>query len=123
MAARELLNAAYTSFNARDLGGVLRLMHTDVDWPNGMEGGRVHGHAGVRDYWTRQWGMMDPHVEPVGFATDDAGDTVVSVHQVVRDLEGKVLMDQMVTHVYSLEDGLIRRMEIRSPEIRDSEEE
>jgi SnoaL-like domain len=123
MAARELLNAAYTSFNTRDLDGALRLMHTDVDWPNGMEGGRVHGHAGVRDYWTRQWGMIDPHVEPVGFATDEAGDTVVSVHQVVRDLEGKVLVDQMVTHVYTLEDRLIRRMEIRSPEIRDSEEE
>jgi len=27
-----------------------------VDWPNGMEGGRVHGHAEVRAYWTRQWG-------------------------------------------------------------------
>jgi len=123
MAARELLNAAYTSFNTRDLDGALRLMHTDVDWPNGMEGGRVHGHAGIRDYWIRQWGMIDPHVEPVGFATDDAGDTVVSVHQVVRDLEGKVLVDQMVTHVYTLKDGLIQGMEIRSPEIRDSEEE
>jgi len=123
MDARELLAAAYSRFNARDLEGVLQLMHTDVDWPNGMEGGRVHGHQGVRDYWTRQWRMMDPHVEPVGFATNEAGDTVVSVQQVVRDLEGKVLVDQMVTHVYNLEDGLIRRMEIREIEIRDGEEE
>jgi len=123
MAAHELLRAAYKLFNARDLDSVLRLMHADVDWPNGMEGGRVHGHAGVRDYWTRQWAMMDPHVEPVGFATNEAGDTVVSVHQVVRDLDGKVLIDQMVTHVYHMEDGLIRRMEIRGLEIRDAEEE
>jgi hypothetical protein len=123
MDARELLTAAYSRFNARDLEGVLQLMHADVDWPNGMEGGRVHGHEGVREYWTRQWGMLDPHVEPVGFATDEAGDTAVSVHQVVRDLEGKVLVDQMVTHVYRLENGLIRSMEIQGLEIRDGEEE
>ena len=40
-------------------------MHPDVDWPNGMEGGREHGHAAVRDYWTRQFGLIDSHVEPL----------------------------------------------------------
>lgn len=109
---RELLIAAYSNFNARALGAVLALMHNDVDWPNGMEGGRVHGHQGVRDYWTRQWGMLDPHVEPVSFRTDDSGTTTVTVHQVVRSLEGKVLVDQVVEHAYLIEDGLIRRMDI-----------
>jgi hypothetical protein len=37
----------------------------------------------------------------------------VSVHQVVRDLAGKVLADEMVEHTYQLEDGSIRRMDIR----------
>ena len=32
---------------------------------------------------------------------------------VVRDLSGKVLADQMVQHVYSMQDGLIKHMEIR----------
>jgi hypothetical protein len=27
----------------------------------GMEGRRVHGHEAVRDYWTRQWNLVDPH--------------------------------------------------------------
>jgi hypothetical protein len=35
------------------------------------------------------------------------------VHQVVRDLAGTVLADQMVEHVYQVQDGSIRRMEIR----------
>ena len=116
--ARELLTVAYDRFNARDMEGVLQTMHADVDWPNGMEGGRVHGQDGVRDYWTRQWGMINPHVEPGGFKTDEAGDTVVAVHQVVRDLEGKVLVDQMVDHVYRIENGLIRRMEIRDCKVK-----
>ena len=111
--AQEVVARAYVFFNARDLERVLALMHEDVDWPNGMEGGRVHGHAGVREYWTRQWGMVDPHVEPVGFAEEPDGRIRVTVHQLVRDLSGKLLVDQLVEHVYRVEDGLIRAMEIQ----------
>jgi len=57
--ARKLLTMTYAKFNARDLEGVLRTLDADVDWPNGMEGGRVRGRDGVREYWTRQWGMVD----------------------------------------------------------------
>jgi ketosteroid isomerase-like protein len=109
---RELLLAAYANFNARALDAVLALMHEDVDWPNGMEGGRVHGHQGVREYWTRQWAMLDPHVEPVGFRTEGPGKIAVTVHQVVRSLDGALLADQMVEHTYLIEDGLIRKMDI-----------
>jgi SnoaL-like domain len=113
MSARELLTFTYASFNARDVDSVLKTMHEDVDWPNGMEGGWVHGHAGVRAYWTRQWGVVDPHVEPVGFAEEADGRVAVTVKQVVRDLSGAILLDRLVEHVYWIEDGLIRSMEIR----------
>ena len=49
-------------------------------------------------------------------ADDETGVTVVDVHQVVRDLSGNILVDQMVQHVYSIQDGLIERMDIRSRE-------
>ena len=32
-----------------------------------MDGGYVHGPEAVREYWTRQWTMVSPQVEPVGF--------------------------------------------------------
>jgi hypothetical protein len=108
----ELLAAAYAAFNARNIDSVLAMMHPDVDWANGMEGGRVHGHKGVRDYWVRQWASIDPHVEPLRFRTDAADRIVVDVHQVVRDLSGRVLSDQMVQHLYTIEDNLIQRMDI-----------
>jgi ketosteroid isomerase-like protein len=113
MKERDLLSATYRAFNARDIDAVLAVMHPDVDWPNGMEGGRVHGHAAVREYWRRQWAVIDPHVEPRGFGSDETGRVVVDVHQLVRDLAGKILADQMVQHIYLIEDGLIRSMEIR----------
>lgn len=108
-----LIRRAYAAFNARDIDGTLATMTPDVDWPNGMEGGRVHGHDGVRAYWTRQWGMINPHVEPVSFDEEDGGRVIVGVDQVVKDLSGKVLIDRIVQHVYSLREGLICGMEIR----------
>src|SRR5258705_6728346 len=38
-----MLRELYASFNARDIDAVLARLAPDVDWPNGMEGGRVHG--------------------------------------------------------------------------------
>ena len=113
--APELLREAYAAFNRRDIASVLALMNSDVDWPNGMEGGRVRGHDEVRAYWTRQWAVVDPYVEPARIVEGDSGDMVVEVHQVVRDLAGKVLVDRMVQHVYRIRGGLIERMDIRDP--------
>jgi ketosteroid isomerase-like protein len=113
MTPEGLLRRTYVAFNARDLDAALAVMHPSVEWPNGMEGGMVHGHRGIREYWNRQWGMVNPHVEPMRFVTEGDGRIDVHVHQLVRDLAGNVLMDKFVQHVYHFEDGLIRSMEIR----------
>ena len=110
---RDLLKFVYAAFNWRDIEAILPKMHPNVEWPNGMEGGWVHGHVGVRAYWTRQWGVVDPHVEPVSIEAAEDGRALVNVHQVIRDLKGTVLMDRMVQHIYSISGGLIQRMEIR----------
>jgi len=66
----QLLRCICDAFNARDIDGVVRRMTTtDVDWPNAWEGDRVRGHDGVRDYRTRQWPAIDPHLERVAYAT------------------------------------------------------
>lgn len=109
----ELLRRCYAAFNARDLEGAVAVMHPDVSWPNGWEGGWVEGREGVRRYWERQWAAIDPHVEPQVYSKESDGRITVHVHQVVRDLSGNVLADQIVEHVYQFQDGCIRRMEIR----------
>src|SRR6266404_1970017 len=111
----DLLKRVYDRFNARDMETVLAAMHEDVVWANGMEGGHVHGREGVRGYWTRQWAMINPRVEPVGFSTTHDGEIIVEAHQIVRDLEGNLLADQMVGHIFRLENGLIKRFDIRQP--------
>jgi ketosteroid isomerase-like protein/uncharacterized protein YciI len=110
-----LLARVYRAFNARDVAAALATMHPDVEWANGLEGGIVRGRDAVRDYWARQWRLIDPHVEPRRISADDRGRVVVEAHQVIRDLAGRVVKDQNVVHVYELEGGRIRRMEIRQP--------
>lgn len=109
----DLLKSVYGLFNARDIETVLAAMREDVIWANGMEGGHVYGRDEVRRYWTHQWAMIDPHVEPVAFAHGPEGEVVVEVHQIVRDLEGNLVIDKMVGHVFRIENGLIKRFDIR----------
>ena len=108
----ELLRRAYRAFNEKDIEGVLANFGRDVDWPNAWEGGRVVGHAAVREYWTRQFAEIDPQVEPVGFEALSDGRVRVQVRQRVRDRGRNVLADGLVAHVYSVRDGLVERMEV-----------
>jgi hypothetical protein len=110
----ELVKRLYDRFNARDMEMLLASMQEDVIWANGMEGGHVHGREEVRRYWTRQWAMIDPHVEPVAFSRGTGGEIIVDVHQTVRDLDGALLADAHVGHVFHLEGGLVRRFDIQA---------
>jgi ketosteroid isomerase-like protein len=108
----ELLRAAYAAFNARDINAALALMSPDVVWPRAFKGGFVRGPEEVRAYWTEQWSEIDGHVEPVAFHSEDAGQVLVEVHQVVRDLAGAMLADEHVGHRFTIEHGLIQAMEV-----------
>ncbi len=109
----ELLQHLYERFNARDMEATLAIMHRDVVWANGIEGGYVYGHEGVRDYWTRQWATIESRADPVGISIGENATIEVEVHLTARDREGNVVFDKMATHVFQMEDGLIRRFDIR----------
>jgi hypothetical protein len=106
------LRELYAAFNARDIDPVLHRMTADVDWPNAWEGGRVRGHGGVRDYWVRQWAAIDPTVEPVAFGSRPDGSVAVEVDQVVRGLDGGLLSEGHVFHVYRFRADLVSRMDV-----------
>ncbi len=112
----QMLTQLYGDFNARNTQAVLTHMAPDVEWPASTEGsGYITGPAAIGAYWARQWTTLDPRVEPKAFTEDNEGRTVVTIHQVVHDTEGKLLVDQVLHHVYTLnEQGLVRRMDIKS---------
>jgi hypothetical protein len=109
---KTLIEKAYSAFNKRDIDGALALMTEDVSWPKASEGGKVVGKEGIRAYWTRQWGEFDPHVEPITVTEEDGGKVRVKVHQLVKSLQGDVLSDSEVLHVFTVNSGLIAAMDL-----------
>jgi hypothetical protein len=109
---KTIIEQAYSAFNQRDIDGALALMTEDVSWPKASEGGKIIGKEEIRAYWTRQWGEFDPHVEPLAMSEEDGGKTRVRVHQLVRNLQGNVLSDSQVFHVFTMSNGLIAAMNL-----------
>ena len=110
--SRSVIEQVYRAFNRRDTDGAVALMTEDVSWPKASEGGRITGKDEIRAYWTRQWAEFDPHVEPLAMDAGEGGKTHVRVHQVVRSMQGEVLSDSEVVHVFTLAGGLIAAMEV-----------
>ena len=109
---KAIIEQAYSAFNKRDIDGALALMTQDVSWPKASEGGKIVGKEEIRAYWTRQWGEFDPYVEPHAITGEDGGKTRVRVHQLVKSLEGEVLSESEVLHVFTLSNGLIAAMDL-----------
>lgn len=80
----------YQKFNERNIDFVINDMTSDVKWANGMDGGFVYRHEGVREYWTRQFKLVSSHVTPLEVRKENE-EIVVKVHQIVHDLEGNYL--------------------------------
>jgi hypothetical protein len=109
------LRALYAAFNARDMDVLLASMTDDVDWPNAWEGGRLAGREAVRGYWTRQWAAIDPRVEPLEVTPMSDGRMAVEVLQTMRGLDGALIAEGRVRHVYAFSGELIARMDVEDP--------
>lgn len=116
MNKEEILKKAYDLFNARKADELLLLMMPGVHWPNGWEGGYVNGREEVKAYWLRQWKEVDPEVVPEAFYRLVDGKTEVTVRQTVKDLNGSLLFNGRVKHIYSFEGDLVSEMQIEAVE-------
>ncbi|MDF7814189.1 nuclear transport factor 2 family protein [Hymenobacter sp. YC55] len=110
--AQDLIRQAYAAFNARDIPAVLATLHPQVRWARAWEGDYATGHDEVRAYWQRQWQELDPHVEPTSIKELPDGKLEVAVQQVVKDKHGALVFAGPVTHVYTLQEGLLQQMDI-----------
>lgn len=113
----QLLMAVYHAFNKRDIDTVLSVLTPDVDWANGLEGGRLSGTEAVRQYWLHQWQTTSPEVEPISAAVDEQGRTVVEVRLVVRDSAGALVRADFVQHVFTFDGLHIRRFDIEPSDL------
>ncbi len=106
-ANQEFLQNLYDAFNRREIEAIISAMRPDVKWANGLEGGFVYGRDAVREYWTNQFKAIQPELEALKFETDEKNRNVVTVHQIIKDLQGNLLADATVHQIFTIENGLI----------------
>ena len=109
---QQFLQNLYDAFNKREIETIISLMRSDVKWANGLEGGFVYGRDQVREYWINQFKDIQPELETLKFETDENNRNIVTVHQIIRDLQGNLLADATVHQIFTIEDGLISLYEI-----------
>ena len=108
---RSFIKHIYKNFNERNIDLVIANMTIDVQWATGMDGGYVYGRNNVRTYWTKQFSLVSSKVTPLQI--DDKSNVVkIKVHQVVHDVNGNLLADEIVYHLFTLKDGTIARFDI-----------
>ncbi len=113
---QEFLQNLYDAFNNREIETIISFMRPDVKWANGVEGGFVYGCDAVREYWNNQFNDIQPELETLKFETDENNRNVVTVHQVIKDLQGNLLADATIQQIFTIEDGLISLYEIGETE-------
>lgn len=113
---QQFLQNLYDAFNNREIETIISFMRPDVKWANGVEGGFVYGRDAVREYWSNQSKDIQVELETLKFETDEKNRNVVTVHQVIKDLQGNLLADATIQQIFTIEDGLISLYEIGETE-------
>lgn len=113
---QQFLQNLYDAFNKREIETIISLMRPDVKWANGVEGGFIYGREAVREYWINQSKSIQVQLETLKFEMDENNRNVVTVHQIIRDLQGNLLADATVQQIFTIEDGLISLYEIGETE-------
>ncbi|BAZ18629.1 hypothetical protein NIES4071_105140 (plasmid) [Calothrix sp. NIES-4071] len=113
---QQFLQYLYEAFNKGEIETIISVMHPDVKWANGVEGGFVYGRDAVREYWTNQYKVIQVQLETLKFETDENNRNIVTVHQIVRDLQGNLLADATIQQIFTIENSLISLYEIGETE-------
>ncbi|RYY22044.1 MAG: ketosteroid isomerase [Sphingobacteriaceae bacterium] len=109
-----MIKKIYAGFNARNIDTIFSVMSPSVYWPKAFDGGYITGYEAVRAYWTKQWSEINPKVEPVAITKRPDGKVEVLVDQLVKNLNGNILFQGQVKHIYTIKDNLISSMDIEA---------
>lgn len=101
-----------TAINGRDFEAALALLHPDVDWQDIVNGGRLHGLAAVRAYWTQISDLFTTGASQITHRL--IGDDRIAVRMLhsVTSKQGKAWGEDALTQVFTFRDGLIVRMDL-----------
>jgi hypothetical protein len=113
---QQFLQNLYEAFNKGEIETIISVMDPNVKWANGVEGGFVYGRDAVRKYWTNQYKVIQVQLETLKFETDENNRNVVTVYQIVKNLQGNLLAEATIQQIFTIENSLISLYEISETE-------
>lgn len=108
----QIIRDSYAAFNAGDLEKASALIAENVEWPNQLDGGMLHGRNEVVRYWQRL-GRTQPHEYEVMHCDTEAENTVVvTLIRTVKSPDNTPLSRGLLRHRYTFHGGMVIRMEL-----------
>lgn len=108
---RILIERLQAAVVARDLDGVMHVLHPEILMPDYIDGGEVRGHAQARAFCARVFETLSPGVDVLEVETLPDGRIRALLQVALHDRTGKLWSDSRVRVTYALVDGLIHRIE------------
>lgn len=109
--ARAVIDALWPALTARDIDSVVALLHPDIDWQDTMNGGRRVGRDAVRDYLLEVMATVVIVSTPIDIMPSGPDRYLARVNHVVRNKDGQLWGQEIVSHVLLMRDGLIVRVD------------
>ncbi|MDP1630006.1 MAG: nuclear transport factor 2 family protein [Caulobacter sp.] len=102
----------WEALNGQDLEAASALLHPDVDWQDIMNGGRQRGRDTVLAYWREVFDVLRPDSTVMEFLPQDDGRLSARTLHHVRDPDGRLRVEEVITHLFGFKDGMIVSMDV-----------
>ena len=106
------VTAIYEAFNTANLENLAELLHSDVDWETTPPGGRTRGREQVCALFADRMAEWTWEFQPTSILTGEDGRITVHGRSAVRKKDGTARRDQEVEHLYTMQDGLVRKADL-----------
>jgi ketosteroid isomerase-like protein len=106
------IKKVYEAFNTADIESLADLLHSDVDWETNPPGGRTRGREQVCALFADRLAEWIMDFQPTSILTGEDGQITAHVHCTIRKKDGTGQRDMENIHLYTMQDGLIRKADL-----------
>jgi len=114
VAGADVVGKAYEALNARDVDGLLALLHEDVEWvnaPDAVEPGIRRGHDGFRTAVESVWTTFGDFTYALGTVEEAGARVLVQANLRAAGRAGRTEVREQRHHVWTVRAGRIARFE------------
>ena len=102
----------YEAFNTANIENLAELLHSDVDWETNPPNGRTLGREQVCSLFAERSAEWTWEFQPTSILTGEDGRITVHGRSTVRKKDDTVRREQEIEHLYTMQDGLIRKADL-----------